>query len=98
MVQDALAFTQFQWHALASHEQHVQEAVRNKFQAAQRKLVDECDDLRNENRLLAEKSRRVLQQVGRWVMRCWCWCWSRCWCCALVRMVLVARGWCCWRW
>jgi hypothetical protein len=65
IVQDALAFTQFQWQALATHEQHAQGTLRAKHQAVQRKLADECDDLRSENKLLAEKSRRVALQMQK---------------------------------
>ena len=76
VVQDALAFTQFQWQALATHEQHAQRAMRAKYHAAQRKLADECDDLRNENKLLAEKSRRVMLQVRVALTLCSASSWS----------------------
>lgn len=65
IVQDALTFTQFQWQALATHERHMQGTLRAKFAAAQRKITEECDDLRNENKLLSEKSRRVILEMQK---------------------------------
>ena len=42
-----------------------QTSMRNRHMGAQRKLADECEDLRNENKLLSERSRRVMQQIHK---------------------------------
>ena len=65
IVHEALAFSDFQWQVLTAHESHLKDKMRSKFQHTQRKLADECDDLRHENKLLAEKSRRIAIQMQK---------------------------------
>lgn len=65
IVREAVEFTRFQWQLLANNATQQNIKIHQKYQSSHQKILNECEDLRGENKLLQERSKRILQQIAK---------------------------------